>query len=213
MAKREGNLLSGFTVSDYLDTTGSDAPVPGGGCAAALCAALAAALGEMVANLTVGREKYRENEAEMIRFREKLSLCRKKMELHIDRDKQAYEKVLAAYKISRDAAHESLRKNAIQIALKEAAIVPAEVANDAVQILFLIDKVIKKGNRNALTDGITGALLARSAALAALLNVKVNLSAIHDAAFKETIEQEVEELEQKAIQAEGGILAWYRSLQ
>ena len=212
MAESVQSMLSNLTVKAYIETTASERPVPGGGCAAALCAALAASLGEMVVTLTVGREKYRANDAEMVRCGEALLNYRKKMELYIDRDKDAYEKVLAAYGISREPSSMTFRKNEIEKALKMAAIVPAEVAKDAVQIMYLLEAVVQKGNKNAMTDGITGVLLARSAALSALLNVKVNLSSIHDDAFKETLEKEVEELAEKARQKERDILAWRLSI-
>jgi len=49
-----------LTVKDFAALTASDAPAPGGGSISALCGALSAALVEMVANLTVNKEKYQE---------------------------------------------------------------------------------------------------------------------------------------------------------
>jgi len=204
-------MLSELTVKKYIESTGSDTAVPGGGCAAALCGALSAALGEMVANLTIGRDKYREIEAEMMMLRDKIRRYKDKLMLDIDRDARAYEKVMFAYQIPKEAAYEDVRNSEIQVALKEAAQVPLEVANDAIQSLFLIEKVVKLGNKNAVTDGIVAALIARSAALSAMLNVRVNLDAIHDMAFKERIEDDMEELEKKSIKKESDILAWYKS--
>lgn len=211
MAKAERNMLSDLTIRAYLENTGSKSPTPGGGCAAALCGALAASLGEMVANLTIGREKYSDVDAEMTGFRNKLNRYREKLLLDIDRDKRAYEKVMDAYDLPKDPEQEMSRKSAIQVALKEAAMVPFDVANDAIQLLGLLEKVVKKGNKNAVTDGITGVLLSRSAAMAAILNVKINLSEIKDSAFKETLEKEVEALEKKTVKKESDILAWYHT--
>ena len=52
--------LKDLTVEGFVDVTASDAPAPGGGSVSALAGALAAALAEMVANLTVGKAKYAE---------------------------------------------------------------------------------------------------------------------------------------------------------
>ena len=57
-------MLSEMKISDLLEKTASDEPVPGGGSIAALSAALAASLTEMVANLTLGKKGYEEKEAE-----------------------------------------------------------------------------------------------------------------------------------------------------
>lgn len=211
MSESKGNMLSDLTVKDYLEKSGSDSPVPGGGCAAALCGALSAALGEMVTNLTIGRDKYGDSEADMTNYRDKLRLYKDKLMLDINRDARAYEKVMFAYKIPKDAEHEDIRKSEIQVALKEASLAPLEVANNAIQLLILIEKVVKLGNKNAVTDGLVAALLARSAALSAILNVRVNLESISDMAFKEQVEQDVDELEKKSIQKENDILTWYKS--
>ncbi len=55
---RNMSMLSDMSISSFLDKVASDSPLPGGGGVAALAAALAAGLCEMVANLTIGRKKY-----------------------------------------------------------------------------------------------------------------------------------------------------------
>ena len=57
--------LKNFSVTEFAAITASDAPAPGGGSCSALAGSIAAALGEMVARLTVGREKYASSQAEM----------------------------------------------------------------------------------------------------------------------------------------------------
>jgi len=58
-------MLVNKDIVDFVATTASNEPVPGGGSIAALSGALAAALAEMVANLTIGKKKYVEVEDEM----------------------------------------------------------------------------------------------------------------------------------------------------
>ncbi|MBE0436491.1 MAG: cyclodeaminase/cyclohydrolase family protein, partial [Methylomicrobium sp.] len=53
------------SLKTYLDELASKAPTPGGGSAAALMGAQAVALVGMVCNLTIGKPKYAEVEAEM----------------------------------------------------------------------------------------------------------------------------------------------------
>ena len=49
-------------------------------------------------------------------------------------------------------------------------------------------------------------MMARTAALSAILNVKINLKSIEDEAFNSSMLQKVEALEQKVIQKETEIL-------
>ena len=57
--------LKCLSAEEFAARTATSAPVPGGGSVAALAGALAAALSEMVANLTIGKAKYAEAEDEM----------------------------------------------------------------------------------------------------------------------------------------------------
>ena len=56
------------SVQDFTTQLASRAPIPGGGGAAALCGALAAALCAMAGNLTVGKKKYAAFEADQQRM-------------------------------------------------------------------------------------------------------------------------------------------------
>ena len=53
------------TIEGFLEVLSSKEPVPGGGGASALAGALGNALGQMVANLTIGKKKYADVEAEI----------------------------------------------------------------------------------------------------------------------------------------------------
>ena len=53
------------TVAQFLDELASSAPVPGGGSGAALVGALGAALASMVGNLTLGKPKYADVQADI----------------------------------------------------------------------------------------------------------------------------------------------------
>ena len=101
----------------------------------------------------------------------------------------------------------SITQNAIQQAFKTAATVPLGVARDTIKILDLAARAIKNGNPNAVTDGAVAVLAARSAALAAAYNVKINLSAIKDRAFVAELTREIQELEHQVIAKENNILA------
>jgi methenyltetrahydrofolate cyclohydrolase len=201
-------LLKDLSITEFLQQTASAEPLPGGGCTAALNAALAASLTEMVANLTIGRKKFQAVEEEMQKIAQAAGDLRKKMQNDIDKDAQAYQEVLAAFKLPKITDEDKKqRSDAIQQAFKNAASVPLGVARDAVNILDLAARAITNGNPNAVTDGAVAVLAARTAALAAAYNVKINLSAIKDTAFVVELTREIEDLENQAIRKEREILA------
>ena len=201
-------MLKDLTVTEFLEHTASAEPLPGGGCTAALSAALAASLTEMVANLTIGRKKFQAVEDEMKKIAKTAADLRKKLQNDIDNDAQAYREVLAAFKLPKTTDGEKKqRSSAIQQAFKTAATVPLGVARDALTIMDLASRAIAQGNQNAVSDGAVGVLASRTAALAALYNVKINLSAIRDPGFVEELTRESENLKSQVIKKEKDILA------
>jgi formiminotetrahydrofolate cyclodeaminase len=201
-------MLADLTIKDFLQQLASQVPVPGGGSAAALSAAIGASLSQMVANLTIGRKGFEEVEARMKEVAKLAEEYRDKLVKDIDRDSQAYTEVMAAYKLPKNTDKEKDRRDqAIQEGLKNAALVPLSVAEDALKIMDLAGKVVKEGNKNAATDGAVAAMTARTAVLAALYNVKINLSAIKDTTFEERVAQEVKRMEDEVEHKEKAILS------
>jgi len=201
-------LLKDKTVTEYLAKTASGEPVPGGGSIAALSAAAAASLTEMVANLTIGKKGYTSVEAEMRDIAKTASKLRDKFIGDIDNDPQAYQQVIAAFQLPKNTqAEKHRRENAIQDGFKNAALVPMGVAEDGFKIMDLVKKVIEKGNKNAAADGAVAAMAARTAVMAALYNVKINLTTIKDKAFVKELAQKVKTLERQVKDTEKAILA------
>jgi len=202
-------LLANLKITEYLSKAAAGTAVPGGGSVAALNAALAASLTEMVANLTVGKKGYEAVEEDMKDLAGKAAQLRSTLTAAIDKDAEAYTEVMAAYKLPKATGEEkALRKQEIQDAIKHAALVPLEVAKEALQVLDLAGRAIRKGNKNAASDGAVAAMNARTAALAAIYNVKINLSSIKDDAFVEKLAQEVEDLQNQAAEKENEALSY-----
>ena len=95
-------MLKDLTVTEFLKQTASSEPLPGGGCTAALNAALAASLTEMVANLTIGRKEFQAVEEDIQKIAQAAADLREKLQNDIEKDAQAYRKVLAAFKLPKD---------------------------------------------------------------------------------------------------------------
>ena len=204
-------MLTDQKIIDFLQQTASGTPVPGGGSVSALSAALGAGLTEMVANLTVGKKNYEAVEGEMKKISETAANLRKKLTAEVDNDATAYQGVLAAFKLPQTTeAEKETRSRAIQEAMKNAARVPLGVAYDALQVMDLAETVIRSGNRNAVSDGAVGAMMARTAVRGALFNVKINLVSVKDKAFVKEMMQEANKLEQRVQEREKEILAYVR---
>ena len=199
--------LKDLTIEEFAKVTASDAPAPGGGSVAAAAGSLAAALAEMVANLTIGKEKYAEAENEMRELAEKGQAIREKLIADIQRDSSSFNLYMAALRMPKDTEEEkAARREAMQRGLKEAAVVPLSVAETASEIFPLVEAAVARGNANAVTDGLVSAMMARTAVLSALLNVKINLNSIKDEAFRADMEKQVKGLEKTASEYEAKIL-------
>ena len=202
-------MLTNQKITDFLQKTASGTPVPGGGSVSALSAALGAGLTEMVANLTIAKKGYEAVENQMQEVAQTVQNLRKKLVTEVDKDSNAYKDVLAAFKLPKTTEDEKeQRTQAIQNAMKNAARVPLGVAYDALQVMDLAEKVIRNGNRNAVSDGAVGTMMARTAVLGALFNVKINLASVKDRAFVEEMMGEVNKLESRVHEREAEILSY-----
>ena len=201
-------MLVNLSVKDFLAKTAGNDPVPGGGSIAALNAAIASALTEMVANLTIGKKKYEDKEGVMKKIVAITENYRASFMKDIDADSEAYNNVFAAFKLPKETDEEKTeRNNQIQEATKIAAEIPMEVARKAVDIMDVITQVADQGNQNAITDACVAIMTARTAAISAILNVKINLSSIKDIEYVALMTQEANYLESEAIMKEQELLS------
>ena len=126
---REGKLLA------YLEDAASKKPAPGGGSVSALAGALAAAMGEMVANFTAGRKKYADVEAEVRAVLARLTECRADLLELMDADVVAYGAVDAAYSMPAETdAQRAARKLATDKALRAAMQAPLRTMRRCAQV-------------------------------------------------------------------------------
>jgi formiminotetrahydrofolate cyclodeaminase len=193
--------MKSMSIVEFAEATASGNPVPGGGSIAALCGALAAALVEMVANLT------EENEV-ITGIRGRMMSTRRTLLDLIEKDSMAFTKVMEAYRMPRITPEDKKeRSGAIQESLIGAARVPMETAELAYTIMEDSGKVVEIGNANAVSDGLVSAMMARTAVLSSLLNVRTNLTLIKDRDFTGTMKEKAAVLEAACRDAENKILA------
>ena len=201
-------MLTELTVKGLLAETAGDAPVPGGGSISALNGAIAAALAEMVVNLTIGKKKYADVQDEMAEIAKSAAALQKELVLDVDRDSEAYDGVAQAFKLPKETEEEkAIRSAAIQENTKKAALVPMEVARRASALLPAIEAVVAHGNQNAVTDGCVAMMCARVAVVGALFNVRINLTSIKDEEFVARLREEADRLEADILAREAAVIA------
>lgn len=200
-------MLINLSIKEFLAKTAGNDPVPGGGSIAALNGAIASALAEMVANLTIGKKKYEDKEEQMTQIAASANNHRMFFLEDIDADSDAYNKVFDAFKLPKETDEEKAeRSKQIQAATKIAAEVPMEVARRAYAIMDLIAEVAEDGNQNAITDACVSMMSARTAVLGAILNVKINLSSLKDEEYVAKMKAECDQLEKDAVAKEQALL-------
>jgi len=188
-----------FTSSDFLQALADGTPTPGGGSAAAYSGAAAAALVAMVARLTTGKKKYTEVQDQMQAVLEKTESLREALTTAIQRDAAAFTGVMEAFRLPKNTPEEETRRQAaIEHATLEAARVPLEVATWSVEVIELARQVVELGNLNAISDGASGAALARAALTGAGYNVRINLASLEESGEAEAMRNELGELERRA---------------
>lgn len=190
-----GAMEKEVSLNGFISELSSNSPAPGGGSASALSGSIGAALVSMVAELTIGKEKYKEVETEMVNVRDRAKILKDKFMVFIKEDEEAFNKVMAGYKLPKNTEEEKqVRSNAIQLALQEAAKVPLEVMKSAKDAIELAAICASKGNTNSISDAGVAAIELKTAGRGAMYNVLINLGSIKDDAFKNRVKSEAEEL-------------------
>jgi formiminotetrahydrofolate cyclodeaminase len=200
-------MLTEKKVTEFLDELASNSPAPGGGSVAALAGALGSALTAMVCNLTIGKKKYADVDAEMRKVLDQAEDLLARFTELVDKDTDAFNKVMEAYGLPKDSeSQKALRTAAIQGATKEAALVPLEVMKHVIDALALTKVVAERGNASSVSDAGVSALLLHAACEAAALNVRINLTGITDTDFVGWKAEELDSLLRTSKTVAGSIL-------
>ena len=197
--------VSNGSVPEFVASVGASTPTPGGGSVAAMAGALAAALAQMVAGLTVGRRKYKEHQEEAAAVLQKAEQLHQKLTEAIETDANAYAAVMSV--IRNKSLSGAEREAQLQEATIGAAIVPLSVARMSRDAARLAHRIVKVGNPNAATDAAAAGYMAHAAAHAAGLNVRVNAKDVADRELVETWMRELEAVEGEVTALVGAISA------
>ncbi len=169
------------SLDDFVASVAAATPTPGGGSVAAHTGALAAALTQMVAALTVGRKKYADVEDDLREVARRGAALSNRLNELVALDAQSYAAVSSAYKLPKETPEQQQKRSAaITAALVGASEVPLETARAAAEVASLAEVAASKGNVNAVSDAGVAALLAEAACRGAAYNVRINMASLND---------------------------------
>lgn len=182
------------TCQEFVDVLASKAPVPGGGGASALVGAVGTALGSMVGNLTVGKKKYADVEADIYALMEKATALQAELLHLVDEDAVVFEPLSKAYGIPKDDPN---RDQIMEDALKLACSVPMDIMRACAKAIDLHVEFAAKGSAMAISDVGVGVIFCKAALMGASLNVFINTKSMADKTCAATIEAEADDLLKK----------------
>ena len=170
-----------MTQREFQAALASSSPTPGGGTASAIALGQAASLACMVADLTLGSEKWSAGWPAAEHVQEIAIPMMTRSGILAEEDSDAFDEVMAAFKMPKSSDSEKThRRTAIKSGTLQAAKVPFETAEVALALLKALTELAVHGNANAVTDVGVAGLLASAAAKGALFNVEINLQSLPD---------------------------------
>jgi methenyltetrahydrofolate cyclohydrolase len=185
-----------LTVDEFLEKANSAEPVPGGGSVAAVTGALSSSMAQMVLNLTIGKEKYKQFEADCKKHLASLEKAQKMMLQLMDEDIAAFGEYSAVRKLDKN---DPSRPAKMAAAIQTCVTVPQEICAVALAMLEDMDLIKEKANVFLLSDLGVAAILAEATVKAAAFNIKANLSSIKDAAQTDNLKEQMKHDENKAV--------------
>ena len=179
------------SCSEFAQELASKAAVPGGGGASALVGTVGIALGAMVGNLTVGKKKYVDVEADILSLLDKATVIQNELLRLVDEDAVVFEPLSKAYGIPKDDPD---RARVMEDALRLACTVPMDIMRLCARAIELHDEFAKKGSKLALSDAGVGVIFCKAALQGASLNVFINTGLMTDRDYAGSITAEADVL-------------------
>jgi formiminotetrahydrofolate cyclodeaminase len=175
-------MYSNKSLKEFLDDLSSSNSIPGGGSAAALSGALNAAVISFIANLTIGKEKYRKVETEAKEILVESEELKKEMLLMIDQDSRILSDILDSYKAGDKDKVKTVCQDAVEFSM--------DMTKKAVRLMRLSLEISEIGNRMLASDFEVAAYIGDAAVGSAIANVKINLKSLDNEEYEENIQKE-----------------------
>ena len=204
--KRSG-LLKDLTLEEFIRTTASESPAPGGGSVSAAMGAAGAALATMVANLSAHKRGWDHRWKEFSDVAEKGQAVLESLIGLVDEDTDAFNRIMAVYSMPKNTADEiKAREEALEKATLNAARVPLRTMEESLKALPLALEMAVKGNPASASDAAVAALAASAAIKGARLNVRINCSGLRDKSAAEELLMRADQIAAEASALEKKVL-------
>ena len=207
LAEAKGERLVRMDLARFSEETAAESPAPGGGSVAAYCGALGASLGTMVANLSAHKRGWDDRWEEFSQWAVKGEELRKELLRLVDEDTRAFDAIMAAMQLPKGSPEQvESRKAAIREATKQAILTPLRTLELCVESMAVMKAMADQGLKASVSDAGVGALCARTGAIGAYLNVRINCAGLDDEAWKTEVLAKAETLKKEAEVAEARVL-------
>jgi len=176
------------TLTDFLAGLAAPTPAPGGGAAAAVSGATAAALVEMVAGLSLKKSPDGAEAALQQRTAAQMATLRAELLTLADDDANAYNAFIQAMRLPKVEEHErDARSRAMSAAAEHAAKVPLKTVRAITTAAEAARLLTGRSLVSAASDLDVALRFARAAGLSAAENVEANLPFIDDPETRATL--------------------------
>ncbi|MCQ2567378.1 MAG: cyclodeaminase/cyclohydrolase family protein [Mogibacterium sp.] len=202
-------MLVEKSLKEFTEELKANTPTPGGGGVAALNAALGAAQIMMVANHTIGKEKYAEYEDLCKEALEELEELRCELLAGVDADAEAFGRMAEAYKLpTSNEAEKDAREIEIANAALTATSAPLAIMQSGVKAMEICEKLLGRSNPNLESDLKVAALSLDAGIRSAKFNVGANMAVLKkkDQALASATEFLADELLQRSAEMSARII-------
>ncbi len=192
--------MRNLSCSDFINKLASNEPVPGGGGASALTAAIGVGLGNMVGSLTVGKKKYADVEERIIQLKKRSDELQERLLDLINEDAKQFKPLSDAYRLPSETDEEKTYKEAqMKICLKMACSVPIEIMELCCEGIDIVSEFAKKGSKLAVSDAGVGASFLRASLIGASMNVFINTKLMKDRDDADELNKKAEDMLEKYV--------------
>lgn len=194
-------MIEKQNLGEWVDALASREAVPGGGGASALGGALAAALGQMVANLTIGKKRYEDVEEQMQQSLFALNILQMELMALADKDAEVFAPLAEAYKMPSGSEEEKKKKACVmEERLLAASEVPLKMMEKTSAVLDIVELLAEKGSRMAVSDAAAAAQFARTALTGAVMNVYINTASMGNRGKAKELNEQADKLLEQGIE-------------
>ena len=179
------------TIKDFSELVAAKDGAPGGGAVIASVGALAASLGQMVTNLTIGKPKYVMHTVELEDIRKELELIRTLMLDGINKDIEALDPLSKMYSANKNDPN---YQNNMENCLRNAVVPPLMVLKYACRIIDLDKRLSVIGSKIVVSDAATSVMLAHGILYGAYIYILVNVNLMKDKEYGDKLIKEAIEL-------------------